>query len=206
MQNQRQGKVERVILDRIEATRNRQPGDTTPRVLEIHQWLIELDVHGFEPSRSAKVATRAAMRRFVQKHPRFALERRKKSWGESELVLFDPEWRASYEKHAAKLEQKRQERVKWQHARTEEYELLGIPDGFSCADLYEAHCRFLLANERLINEPWLEELARTEEKSEYAAEQYAKVRERLGLSPSVISERDASDHGLLQLRKLGYSV
>jgi hypothetical protein len=87
----REGPVERVILEIIEQRRKRlgrrgRHYDTDRHISEY--WIgraLERQLERGKPGyRSGRTATRAAMRRFVAKHPRFAVE-----WQSESLVLYE---------------------------------------------------------------------------------------------------------------------
>lgn len=93
----RQGTIERLILELIERDRSRRGRrygmrrDTTVSVGETQ--ISCYDRRPYPPTRSRRLATRAAMRRFATKHPTFAVEVVDVGWGPREMYLFDVESR-----------------------------------------------------------------------------------------------------------------
>ena len=82
----REGPVERIILELIEEERaanwrGRRRGRRRDHPLRLSEGQINLALYnrqrreaGLKPDRSARVATRAAIRRFIVKHPAFTIE------------------------------------------------------------------------------------------------------------------------------------
>ena len=75
----REGPVERVILEMLEQERQRRGrlyGMRRDEPICLDEWRISSELQsGWPQTHSRRVATRAAMRRFVAKHPNFALHR-----------------------------------------------------------------------------------------------------------------------------------
>jgi hypothetical protein len=113
----REGPVERLILELIDQERERRGrryGRRRDQAVSISE--TEISYHGYQrfdlpypPTRSRKLATRAAMRRFVAKHPSFCIE--VDQWGE--MRLYEIQSRQRELVHEAELAADRRQARAW---------------------------------------------------------------------------------------------